>query len=219
MDRLLDSITVSVLRELGRVRPIDVARATWSPTASIAALKAYLQGEQFYRTAHWDSAQTCFERAVSLDTSFALAYHRLAVVHARRDEDEAPDSLTLELMQRPSRHAAGLGPRERMLVTIDSLSAQAEMARQRDIRVGKGNAEQEVVVKRLLSLLESGLRQFPDDSELTFLLTEAHARFDRDADIGRAVRGAYQPPATDHPHRGRTARLRSRRLARSRHTR
>jgi len=219
MDRLFDSITVSVLRELGRVRPIDVAHATWSPTASLAALKAYLQGEQFYRAALWDSAQTRFERAVSLDTAFALAYHRLAVVRARRDEDEAPDSLTLELMQRPSRHAAGLGPRERLVATIDSLSAQAEMARQRDLHTGKGNAEQETVVKQLFSLLESGLRRFPADSELTFLLTEAHARFDRDAAIGRAVRGAVQPPAADHPRRGRAARLRSRRLARSRHTR
>jgi serine/threonine-protein kinase len=189
MDRLFDSLTVSVLRELGRVRPIDVARAAWSPTASLGALKAYLQGEQFYRTGIWDSAQVRFERAISLDTAFALAYHRLAVVRARRNQDDVPDSLTLELMQRPSRLAAGLGPRERLLATVDSLSAEAEMARQRDMCTGKGSVEHERLVSRLLSTLESGLRRFPDDSELTFLLTEAHARFGRSVVLGRAVRG------------------------------
>ena len=69
MDRLSDSLTVLVLRELGRSRRIDMARATSSPTTSLAALKAYLQGEQFYRVARWDSAQTRFERALSLDTT------------------------------------------------------------------------------------------------------------------------------------------------------
>ena len=215
MDRLLDSLTVSVLRELGRVRPIDVAHAAWSPTASLGALKAYLQGEQFYRAAAWDSAQARFERAVSLDTGFALAYHRLAVVRARRDLDNIPDSLTVELLRRPSRFAAGLGPRERLLATIDSLSAEAEMAWEREMPAGKRSVEQEALVNRLLTMLDSGLQRFPDDSELTFLLIKAHARFDRDAPLSRAVRGAIRPPITDRPRRGRGVRLRSRRLARS----
>src|SRR5262249_17510708 len=64
VDRLTDSMTVSVLRELGRLRHMDMARATSSPTSSLPALKAYLQGEQFYRVARWDSAQTLFERAL-----------------------------------------------------------------------------------------------------------------------------------------------------------
>ena len=62
MDRLSDSLTLAVLRELGRSRRIDMAHATSSPTASLAALKTYLQGEQFYRAAVWDSAQMHFER-------------------------------------------------------------------------------------------------------------------------------------------------------------
>jgi eukaryotic-like serine/threonine-protein kinase len=219
MDRLFDSLTVSVLRELARVRPIDVAHAAWSPTTSLGALKAYLQGEQFYSAAAWDSAQARFERAVSLDTAFALAYHRLAVVRARRDRDNVPDSLTLELMRQPSRFTAGLGPRERLLATIDSLSSEAEVARQRDVHAGKRSVERKALVNQLLSTLESGLRQFPDDSELTFLLDEARSRFDRDAPLGRAVRGTLQPRVTDRPRRGRGARSRSRRLARSSLTR
>ena len=126
VDRLSDSLTVGVLRELGRTRHIDMARATSSPTTSLAALKAYLQGEQFYRAAQWDSAQMRFERALSFDSAFALAYHRLAAVRTWRDPREVPDSMTFELMRRTSLFARGLAPRERLLATVDSLYAEAE---------------------------------------------------------------------------------------------
>jgi serine/threonine-protein kinase len=76
--RLSDSLTVAVLRELGRSRRIDIARATSSPTTSLPALKAYLQGEQFYRATLWDSAQVRFERAIALDTDVRARVPRLA---------------------------------------------------------------------------------------------------------------------------------------------
>ena len=44
IDRLSDSITVAVLREVGRLRGSDFARAALWPKTSLAALKAYLQG-------------------------------------------------------------------------------------------------------------------------------------------------------------------------------
>ena len=97
MDRLSDSLTLVVLRELGRSRRIDMAHATFSPTASLAALKAYLQGEQFYRVARWDSAQVHFERAITLDTTFALAYHRLGAVRRWRDAKFPPDSMAYDM--------------------------------------------------------------------------------------------------------------------------
>ena len=50
----------------------------------MAALKAYLEGEQYYRAARWDSAQFHFEHALAFDSTFAMAYHRLAAV--RRHE-------------------------------------------------------------------------------------------------------------------------------------
>ena len=134
IDRLSDSLTIAVLRELGRTRHIDMARATSSPTTSLAALKAYLQGEQFYRAARWDSAQMRFERALSIDTAFALAYHRLAAVRTWRDPKDIPDSTTFELMRRTSMFANGLAPRERLLATIDSLYAEAEFAWRRGLR-------------------------------------------------------------------------------------
>src|SRR5262249_25931950 len=156
VDRLTDSLTVAVLRELGRSRHIDMARATSSPTNSIAALKAYLQGEQFYRAAELDSAQMLFERALRLDSSFALRYHRLASVRIWRDPKDIPDSSTFELMRRASWFPRGLGPRERLLATVDSLSAEAEFAWRHALSDGKRYVDENKLVARQLETLNEG---------------------------------------------------------------
>jgi eukaryotic-like serine/threonine-protein kinase len=183
MDRLSDSLTRAVLRELGRSRRIDMAHATSSPTVSLAALKTYLQGEQFYRAAVWDSAQTHFEQALALDTTFALAYHRLAAVWRWRDVRDPPDSLAYVLMRRPSRFLRGLGPRERLLASIDSLSAETYFARQRTLMNGDYTYEQALVDSLCNALIEAQ-RRYPNDAELAFLHAEARAQYDRDVVIG-----------------------------------
>lgn len=184
LDRLSDSLTVAVLRELQRARHLDMARATSAPTASIPALKAYLKGEQFYRAALWDSAQLHFERALALDSTFALAYHRLGGVRRWRDSSDVPDSRTLVLMQRGSRFARGLAPRERLLTTIDSLYAEAFFAWQRGMRDGTSFADEQIVVSRLIAAIGDGLVRYPNDPELSFLLGEARGQFDRDVEVG-----------------------------------
>jgi serine/threonine-protein kinase len=183
MDRLSDSLTRAVLRELGRSRRIDMAHATSSPTVSLAALKTYLQGEQFYRAAVWDSAQTHFEQALALDTTFALAYHRLAAVWRWRDVRDPPDSLAYVLMRRPSHFLRGLGPRERLLASIDSLSAETYFARQRTLMNGDYTYEQ-ALVDSLCNALVEAQRRYPNDAELAFLHAEARAQYDRDVVIG-----------------------------------
>ncbi len=184
IDRLTDSLTIDVLRALGRSRNIDVARATSAPTRSLPALKAYLQGEQFFRAAMWDSAQTWFERALTLDTAFALAYHRVAAVRLWRDPRDIPDSTTFELMRRTSWFPNGLGPRERLLATVDSLSAEAEFAWRRALGNGRRYLDEDLLVARLRSTLADGLRQYPNDSELSFLFAETRWRYDRDVRLG-----------------------------------
>jgi serine/threonine-protein kinase len=183
MDRLSDSLTLGVLRELGRARRIDMAHATSSPTNSLAALKTYLQGEQFYRAAVWDSAQAHFEEALALDTTFALAYHRLAAVRRWRDPHDPPDSLAYELMRLPSHYLRGLGPRERLLANIDSLSAETYFARRRALMDGKYTNEAALFDSLCAALIEAE-RRYPNDAELAFLHAEARADFDRDVVVG-----------------------------------
>jgi serine/threonine-protein kinase len=194
IDRLSDSLAIAVLREVGRSRGIDVAHATSSPTSSLAALKAFLRGEQFYRAANWDSAQTHFERAIALDTTFALAYHRVAAVRRWRDAMVVPDSATYELMRRPSRFPRGLGPRDRLLATIDSLSAESYFAWRRGTHTAD-YSDQEALVNRLYETLADGVRRYPNDAELWLLFGEARHQFDSDVMLGeiddRAILALY----------------------------
>ena len=179
MDRISDSLVVTVIREIARERKIDLAHATASPTTSLPALKAYLLAEQFYRAALWDSAQVHFEHALQRDSTFALAYHRLAAVRRWRDANFVPDSLTYALMRLPSHYPHGLGPRERLLATIDSLSAETYFAWRTGSPIARYDAEAKEL-ETLFATLEEGLRQYPNDAELWFLLAEAHSQFDAD---------------------------------------
>ena len=183
MDRLSDSLTLAVLRALGRTRRIDMAHATSSPTTSLAALKAYLQGEQFYRVAQWDSAQLHFEQALALDSTFALAYHRLAAVHRWRDVRDPPDSTAYVLMRRTSHFLRSLGPRERLMASIDSLFAEAYFARQRALITTDYTIE-EAIVDSLCNALIAAQRRYPDDAELAYLHAEVRAEYDHDVVIG-----------------------------------
>jgi eukaryotic-like serine/threonine-protein kinase len=183
VDRLADSLTRAMLRELGRARRSDMAHATSSPTTSLAALKKYLQGEQFYRAALWDSAQLHFEHALTLDTTFALAYHRLAAVRRWRQPGARPDSLAYVLMRMPSLFPRGLGPRERLLASIDSLSAETYFAWRRMMRHG-ATGHEVVLIDRLCAALIEAERRYPNDPEFAFLHAEVRAEYDRAVVVG-----------------------------------
>jgi len=50
-----------------------------STTNSLPALKAYLEGESEYRAARFSVATAAYQRAIEADSSFALAWYRMAV--------------------------------------------------------------------------------------------------------------------------------------------
>ncbi len=78
---LVDRLSVALLRDVWRSREplpsLDLASLT---TDSIAALRAYLQGERYYRRFALDSALVQYTRAVEVDSTFALAHLRRALV-------------------------------------------------------------------------------------------------------------------------------------------
>jgi hypothetical protein len=53
VDRLGDSLAVRILGELGRNRRLELTRVASLGSTSPAALKAFLQGEQWFRRAAW----------------------------------------------------------------------------------------------------------------------------------------------------------------------
>src|SRR5207247_1435090 len=76
MDRLADSATFALLRDVGRTRPIGAVRLTSLRSTSLPVLRAFLQGEQYFRRTAWDSALRYYELASTLDSTFAPALRR-----------------------------------------------------------------------------------------------------------------------------------------------
>ena len=167
MDRLADSLTVRILRDLGRTRPVGAVRSMAFSSTSLPALRAFLQGERLYRRGEWDSSLAHYERTVELDSGFALAYHRLGqVVGWRRS---GADSLAIAYSLRAGALNHGLAPRESLLVREDSLQATAFEA--------ESDSLYYVTVDDLLELAAEFTRRYPLDPEGWYLLGEARHHF------------------------------------------
>jgi len=159
LDRVADSLSVRILRDLGGTRPIAAVPRAGFASQSLAAIKAYLAGEQFYRHVRRDSAMVYYARAVSLDTSFALAWWKMARVRSM-GVSEMDDTVSLYGL-RAGRLNHGLSPRDSLLVAAESLYAVGQS--------GWGPDK----VRRLHSTLEDVTRRFPNDAEAWFQLGRA----------------------------------------------
>ncbi|MGH9258523.1 MAG: tetratricopeptide repeat protein, partial [Acidimicrobiales bacterium] len=167
MDRLADSLAMRLLRELGRTRPIGAVRLTSLRSTSLPALKAFLQGEQYYRRTDWDSAIAYYERAIALDSTFALALHRTAV--AVGWQRAGFDSLSRALHLRAGALNRGLAPRDSLLVVADSLSAV--------LYTGEADSLWYAHARRLFTTLNEATRRYPDDPEIWYALGDARFHF------------------------------------------
>jgi DNA-binding SARP family transcriptional activator/TolB-like protein len=78
---VVDRLTLEILRiipgsDARQLARIDMARVN---TASLAALKAFLEGEALFRQSHFEDAAEAYGRAVEADSTFALARYRLGL--------------------------------------------------------------------------------------------------------------------------------------------
>jgi DNA-binding SARP family transcriptional activator/TolB-like protein len=107
---LVDALAGQLLADRPEGPETRLTRVAALTTKSLDALRAYVTGERAYRAGRYQESAEAFERATALDTSFALAWYRLAVARdwAGGDaRDAAAHAVT---------HIAALAPRERMLV-------------------------------------------------------------------------------------------------------
>src|SRR5690242_18222472 len=179
MDRVGDTITVRVLRELGRTRPIGAARLASLGSTSFPAIKAFLRAEQFYRHATWDSALAYAQRAVAIDSNFTLALRRipLALWWSTSDTSWA----RYELRAGARNH--GLAPRESLLVMADSLWGALD----------EGDASRWPLMRRLRSTLDEAVHRYPDDPEAWYLWAEmAYQNYTPEATTAKQILAAYQ---------------------------
>ena len=166
IDRLADSLTVSVLRVLSRTRAIGVVRGTPLGSKSLPALKAFLQGEQFLRRSDWDSALAYHQRAIALDSGFTLAWSHAGMA-AGWQHSPAEDSTSRVYLLMAGSLNHGLPPRESLLVQAESISAVA-LSGPAQLGARWGNYG-----RRLTSILEDAVRRYPKDPELWYLLGDA----------------------------------------------
>ncbi len=118
VDRLADSLTLHVLRGLGRTTTGGPVHLTAIGTRSIPALKEFLKGEQAVRRAASDSAEAHYSRAIALDSSFALALHAMG---SNREWGGGVRGSNFHLRAAQFNH--GLSPKDSVLILVDSLRA------------------------------------------------------------------------------------------------
>jgi DNA-binding SARP family transcriptional activator len=161
MDRLLDSLAVRLLRELGQTRTVGVVQLGSVSRTSLPALKAFLRGEQHFRRTQWDSAQAQYERAIGLDSTYVAALRHLSMVLRWRSPvvGSAYEARAFDLAFRAAGLNRGLGPRDSLLVTADSLAGSCCSS--------PGAPEH-----RVQEVLEEATRRFPEDPEVWYALGE-----------------------------------------------
>ncbi len=162
MDRLSDSLTVALLRELGKTRALRFAQISSVGTTSLTALKAFLQAQQFFRQSAWDSAVTYYDKAVASDSTFAIAMTQDGA--ARGWVGGAADSSAVDLLTRAARYTHGLSPRDSMMVVGGAQFAKLGST---------SNTVQLDDQKALFATAHDAIRRYPNDPEGWFLLGDA----------------------------------------------
>jgi tetratricopeptide (TPR) repeat protein len=164
MDRVVDSLTVGILRDIGRVRPVSAVRRASIGSVSVPALRAFLEGEQFLRRTALDSARIAYERAMALDSNFALAHSHMSLTGGF-----GSDSTLRFHALRAGALNHGLAPRESLLISADSLRG-ATYAYNRDPEYWRH-------VQRLIATLSEATRRYAQDAEAWYRLADARFHF------------------------------------------
>jgi serine/threonine-protein kinase len=161
--QLANALTLRVVNELGKRHRIGAVRATSIGSDSAQALKAFLEGEQYYRRTSWDSAAVSYARAVSIDTGFALALRRSGQVTAWRSSES--DSVTRQFALRAGARNRNLAPRDSLLIAADSLRSALDA----------GNTDQPDwgLARRLFATVNEAAARYPNDPEVWYVVGEA----------------------------------------------
>lgn len=124
---LADGLALELLRGIWRSRePLPSARTSAIASASIPAIRAYLVGERHHRRGQWDSAQIAFETAVDADSTFALAWYRLASTLGWKGQYQHIGAITAAA--NAEKYSTSLSPRLRSLFAAYNLFSQSDPA-------------------------------------------------------------------------------------------
>ncbi|HSG82287.1 MAG TPA: hypothetical protein VLC48_08560 [Gemmatimonadota bacterium] len=148
---LIEGVTLELLRGLGEAQGLgDRGRALTS--TSLEAVKSFLEGEQAMRRSEWVAASEAFERALEIDSTFAMAAARLSQAYGWRYSAGHP--AVVEAAERAFRLADQLPARERGLLELNHLIEQ-------------GRYEAIDLARQLTA-------RYPDDPDIWFQQGEAY---------------------------------------------
>ena len=151
---LVDRLTLLLLRaglvqDSAALPAFDLGRAT---TTSLAALKAFLVGERFFRRAQPRQAEAEFRRAVAADSTFALAWYRLSAATGWTSSPHWPEPTAVD--SAALRFSGRLPPREALV-----LRASAALNEWRPDAI---------------TMLQGLVARYPEDVEAWYLLGDAY---------------------------------------------
>jgi serine/threonine-protein kinase len=118
---LVDRLAAQLISAGPVVRQERLTQLASVTTSSLPALRAYLDGEAHFRIGHYKEAVDAFQRAVMDDTSFALAYYRLAVAYGW-----SSDTMTRPTARRAVNLSHKLSTSDRMLLEAYLAFANAD---------------------------------------------------------------------------------------------
>ncbi len=149
---LVDRLGMSALRvmrqKLSGVPPtLDLAAFT---TSSLSALKAYLEGEEYYRRAEFPAAVRAWERAVRADSLFALAQLGLADGYA------------------------WVGQYQQFIQSLDRARAMKERLPERERAMMEVRWQREHGVVDVATTIRAALRRYPDAADAWYQLGEVY---------------------------------------------
>ena len=166
VERLADSAAVRLMEALSERRPLGAWRLASLGSSSPAALKAFLQGEQHWRGFSLDSARWYYERAIALDSGFALAYNRLA--NAVGWDLRGGGEMVAALLEAGALNH-GLARRESLLLVADSMWGALPSF--------DGDSASWHLLRRLIPTLEFAAREYPLDPQVWYQLGEARYHY------------------------------------------
>jgi tetratricopeptide (TPR) repeat protein len=150
VDRLSVGVLRLVLEEGGAGMPrVDLASIT---TSSLPALKSYLEGEAAFRRSDFPSAIAAWERAVALDSTFGLAYTRLAQAYGWNESVAS---------------ARGREAGNRAFALLDRLPPREALLARASYHMRRDELE-------AIALLEEAVAKYPDHAEAWYQLGDAY---------------------------------------------
>ena len=160
MGVLVDSLGLEILRALSRERPVGAVRQAAIGSAPLPALKAFLRGEQFYRQGLYDSSLAAYSAAIASDSSFTIAYYRMALVQSWTPATGGsyPDAASYSAQAHARNH--GLGARDSLLIDAQHLEELTD-------------AKRPASLNAVIRATEEIARRFPRDPEAWYRVGEA----------------------------------------------